>query len=599
MSINPLNDISKVYLEHVASQQLDEISANLALAASKEAGKRAGVLSALSGGDPKVKAKAVKKREQSERLYKKQAKKRVVKVNPIGEEKDDSYLETDIDKRRKNNEKAVEDMKKTKAYRDMAAAARKKFDEALDPVGQEDADVDNDGKKNTKSDKYLLKRRKAIGQAISTRKESFSNWRGDLIEVMDVIDKEKNDEKITEKKVNNKIKINPNMGEAVENLGGTLLEMVEIEDLECVLDNMSESEIFLLNDDLIEEVVEEVFDECLEEGYDVYEIENVLLESLELSTEILNEAKVTLGHDTKIKSDRVAKVKSAVKKVGKAVARGVGYAAGAAVRGAKAVGREVSSGYQRGRQGSGGESSSGSSDSGSSTSSKSGSSRPGLLGRIGSALKSGLKRAVAKGARAVSRGARNVARKMEGSSSSSSSTPTSTTSPSTKAKPTKPSDPWEGSATTPQKAKTKKAASPKAKAPAAAKPKAKRKSKLDTLLADIRSEQVQIDEKTLTAAETKKKEDIVMSMKSKAKDFEKRYPGRGKEVMYATATKMAKKMSEQAMEVAPKTQQPDQQDQKAKIASQRAKQTAINLKQRELQALRSTPAGTQVSGFGG
>ena len=88
-------------------------------------------------------------------------------------------------------------------------------------------------------------------------------------------------------------------------------------------------------------------------------------------------------------------------------------------------------------------------------------------------------------------------------------------------------------------------------------------------------------------------------MKSKAKDFEKRYPGRGKEVMYATATKMAKKMSEQAMEVAPKTQQLDQQDQKAKIASQRAKQTAINLKQRELQALRSTPAGTQVSGFGG
>ena len=53
------------------------------------------------------------------------------------------------------------------------------------------------------------------------------------------------------------------------------------------------------------------------------------------------------------------------------------------------------------------------------------------------------------------------------------------------------------------------------------------------------------------------------------------------------------------MEVAPKTQQPDQQDQKAKIASQKAKQTAIGIKQRELQALRSTPAGTQVAGFGG
>ena len=36
--------------------------------------------------------------------------------------------------------------------------------ENLDPVGQEDRDVDNDGKKNTKKDKYLLKRRKAIAK---------------------------------------------------------------------------------------------------------------------------------------------------------------------------------------------------------------------------------------------------------------------------------------------------------------------------------------------------------------------------------------------------------------------------------------------------
>lgn len=41
------------------------------------------------------------------------------------------------------------------------------FSEKLDPVGKEDADVDNDGKKNTKSDKYLLNRREKVGQAIS------------------------------------------------------------------------------------------------------------------------------------------------------------------------------------------------------------------------------------------------------------------------------------------------------------------------------------------------------------------------------------------------------------------------------------------------
>ena len=43
--------------------------------------------------------------------------------------------------------------------------------EALDPVGKEDADIDNDGKKNDKNDKYLRKRRAAIGKAIATRKE--------------------------------------------------------------------------------------------------------------------------------------------------------------------------------------------------------------------------------------------------------------------------------------------------------------------------------------------------------------------------------------------------------------------------------------------
>ena len=38
-------------------------------------------------------------------------------------------------------------------------------EEAMDPVGNEDGDVDNDGDKDS-SDKYLLKRRKAIGKAM-------------------------------------------------------------------------------------------------------------------------------------------------------------------------------------------------------------------------------------------------------------------------------------------------------------------------------------------------------------------------------------------------------------------------------------------------
>lgn len=40
-----------------------------------------------------------------------------------------SHLETDTKKRHKDNEKAIEDMKKTKGYKDMAAAAEKKMEE--------------------------------------------------------------------------------------------------------------------------------------------------------------------------------------------------------------------------------------------------------------------------------------------------------------------------------------------------------------------------------------------------------------------------------------------------------------------------------------
>lgn len=51
----------------------------------------------------------------------------------------------------------------------------------------------------------------------------------------------------------------------------------------------------------------------------------------------------------------------------------------------------------------------------------------------------------------------------------------------------------------------------------------------------------QIDERTLTADETEKKEKYVKSMKKGLSGFKARYGDRAKEVMYATATKMAKK----------------------------------------------------------
>jgi hypothetical protein len=62
-------------------------------------------------------------------------------------------------------------------------------------------------------------------------KEGFSNWRQDLSEVMDNI---KDNTQIKEKEINNKVKTSAmggglKLGEAVEQLGGELIEMVEVE----------------------------------------------------------------------------------------------------------------------------------------------------------------------------------------------------------------------------------------------------------------------------------------------------------------------------------------------------------------------------------
>ena len=70
----------------------------------------------------------------------------------------------------------------TKAYQNYKAGMKNKLtgkplykagkgvEEALDPVGKEDEDINNDGKKDG-TDKYLKNRRKAIGKAIAAKEE--------------------------------------------------------------------------------------------------------------------------------------------------------------------------------------------------------------------------------------------------------------------------------------------------------------------------------------------------------------------------------------------------------------------------------------------
>ena len=286
----------------------------------------------------------------------------------------------------------VSPRKERETYVDSAGTTRHKSGakmEGLDPVGKEDGDVNNDGKKDS-TDSYLMKRRKAIGKAIKSKmsegvrdmdpekgtaerkarlekkrgmklddhpqykkedvdnvdemykgkhgqtekqyqdsrsdagkmvsgdskmsgsayssrsmrstgpnpaggskkpegqgrmtsgartdlqfrkvalkkkamKEELSSWRQDLSEIMtDDIDSKPIKEK---KNIKNTIKINPKLGESVEELGGEILEMVEV--------------------DQFDGIIEEVFQDLLSEGY-----------SEQLVRAAIEEATVTMGHDS-------------------------------------------------------------------------------------------------------------------------------------------------------------------------------------------------------------------------------------------------------------------------------------------------------------
>ena len=91
---------------------------------------------------------------------------------------------------------------KSEKYKGKQTARAK---QGLDPVGKEDGDINNDGKKDG-TDKYLANRRKAIGKAMS--KEEYS-WRDGFANLIEKKDKE--NKKITGEGVDNKklIKVFP------------------------------------------------------------------------------------------------------------------------------------------------------------------------------------------------------------------------------------------------------------------------------------------------------------------------------------------------------------------------------------------------------
>ena len=342
-----------------------------------------------------------------------------VYLENIAEKKDDSYLETDMKKRQANNEKARKDMEKVPGQKnphfeaaDMSNApsikdakpakeTKVKYDphmkvmapsvkEERDPVGQEDADIDNDGDTD-KSDKYLHKRRKAIRKAMSKRiKESVN-----LIEVDSKVDDE--EKPVKEKKCDNKVKIMPKLGEAVEEMGGVLVESEEIEIVD-ILEEISDEELIFLSDSMIEEIVTEVFEEALEEGHDLDILQEGIFQEIDLSLALLTEDR----YDSAVAASKANARKSKMQKIKSAVSD----AASKVKAGAKAAYIKIPvvlvtlqevllaeqhalldlnlRGYERGSKGSS-SSPSGDSESSSGGSSSGGKKKPGML-KIGSAL---------------------------------------------------------------------------------------------------------------------------------------------------------------------------------------------------------------------
>ena len=107
----------------------------------------------------------------------------------MGESKKTDAMKNFLDKKAKK-------LEKKRASQSQAARNNPHFDSTqpspsgrsmgeskLDPVGQEDKDVNNDGKTDG-TDKYLMNRRKAVKKAIAKKrgkvKEGFSAWRIDL-----------------------------------------------------------------------------------------------------------------------------------------------------------------------------------------------------------------------------------------------------------------------------------------------------------------------------------------------------------------------------------------------------------------------------------
>jgi len=276
--------------------------------------------------------------------------------------------------------------------------------EGLDPVGKEDGDVNNDGKKDS-TDKYLMNRRKAIGKAMKKK----------MTEGVRDLDPEKGTAERKarlEKKRGMKMDDHPQYKK--EAFTFSEVELEELNEFAQVIDQMTDEQLV--------DFMEEIILETAEDQNDLIEICEHL-EGVELLSEVSDSyydsaVKASKAAAKANRPSRMERMKSAAKAAGSRVKAGVKKVGKKAVQTAGKVAGEFSAAKEKQKAKAMARSDSSSSDSDSesttttTTSAPAKKKRPSLLGRAARAVGRGLKKAVGKTARAVSSGSDKLAKRL-------------------------------------------------------------------------------------------------------------------------------------------------------------------------------------------
>ena len=202
----------------------------------------------------------------------------------------------------------------------------------LDPVGKEDGDINNDGKKD-KTDKYLMNRRKAIGKAMAKEDKVWAGFK-ELIEK-----KEEKEKKITGEGVDNKklIKVFPDEVREQMEKGGEEKEDPSLKQKQKKA-NMAKKQVLMKKMQAVRMGAGDQIMASKEPDGDLVD-EGMLVnvaKGVETGVKKFNkfDDKVTKATMKKVVKPAVKNVKKAAKKVGMAALRGTAGAVGGAIKGA-------------------------------------------------------------------------------------------------------------------------------------------------------------------------------------------------------------------------------------------------------------------------